>query len=304
MQKFISLIVAVLFVFTANAQREKGTWQDYLSFANATKIAISSSKIYCATGGGLFYYDVQDNSINKYSSINGLSDFGIQTITYSEEKNVLIVAYKNSNIDLIFESEIINLPDIKRKQITGNKSILNISVSGGNAFLACGFGIVVLNLDKREVKDTYFIGEDGSSQRVFDVEVFQGNIYAATDNGIYLAPETGVNLLDYNNWSRIENMPRQSGKFSHLVVHNGKLIANYTPDEWYQDEMYTLEGNNWVSYLPQIKYAHDIKSNGTYMSIASRNDVFIIDNNHQVIGKINNYELNDQQLFLLLLLCL
>jgi len=295
MQKLISLVVALLLVLPVKAQREKGTWQDYLSFSNATKIAISSSKIYCATEGGLFYYDTQDNSINKFSSVNGLSDFGIQTIAYSEENKVLIVAYKNSNIDLIFESEIINLPDIKRKQITGNKSILNISVSGNNAFLACGFGIVVLNLGKHEVKDTYFIGEDGGSKRVFDIEVFQGNIYAATDNGIYLAPETGVNLLDYNNWNRIESVPRQFGKFSHLAVHNGKLIANYTPDEWYQDEMFTLEGNDWVSYLPQIRYAHDIKSNGSYMSIASRNDVFVIDNNHQVIGKINNYEINDQQ---------
>ena len=296
MQKYIFLVVALVFSIAAEGQREQGSWQDYLSFANASKVAISSTKVYCVTEGGLFYYDRQDNSINKLSMVNGLSDFGIKTIAYSEEKKVLIVAYNNSNIDLVFDSGIINLPDIKRKQITGDKSVLNISVTGDEAFLACGFGIVVLNLDKREIKDTYFIGEDGTAKKVLDVEVNLGNIYAATENGVYTAAETGINLLDYSNWNKIENIPRSSGKFSHLAVHSGKLIANYTPDEWYQDQMFSLEGENWIPYLPQIKYAHDIQSHGNFLAIASRNDVFVIDNNHQVIGNINYYELNGQNI--------
>ena len=93
-----------VFFHLLQAQRKQKTWKDYLSFANATEVAVSPDKIYCVTEGGLFYYDLQDNSINKFSGLNGLSDFGIKKIAYSEENKVLVVAYNNSNIDLVYDS--------------------------------------------------------------------------------------------------------------------------------------------------------------------------------------------------------
>ena len=41
-------------------------------------------------------------------------------------KNTIIITYENCNIDLIKNSGIINLSDIKRKEITGKKQITNI----------------------------------------------------------------------------------------------------------------------------------------------------------------------------------
>ncbi len=295
MQKLILSVFFLVLIFQTQAQRAKSSWQDYLSFTNATQIAVGSDKIYCATEGGLFYYDLQDNSIQKITQSEGLSDVGIETIMYSEENNVLIVAYTNSNIDLIDGSGTIsNLTDIKRKQITGDKNINNITFSGNEALLACGFGIVVLNLDKREVKDTYIIGEEGAFLCVNDVEVFEDNIYAATDEGLYVADRNSSNLLDYQSWERIENVPRSSQKFSQLVVHAGVLIANYTPDEYNLDEMYRLNGSNWERYLPDILYLYDIQSNGTYMAATSRSEVYLVDNNHNLLAKINSYTLADE----------
>jgi hypothetical protein len=134
MQKFVFTTVALFSVFFSFAQREKGSWQDYLSFVNATKIAVAPNKIYCATAGGLMYYDLQDNSLNKFSGISELSDFGIKTIAYSEENKVLIVVYNNCNIDLVYENKVQNLSDIKRKQIAG-KNINNISVYENEAYV-------------------------------------------------------------------------------------------------------------------------------------------------------------------------
>ncbi|MGC9353885.1 MAG: hypothetical protein ACP5D9_08605, partial [Mariniphaga sp.] len=273
----------VLFsVLFTSAQREKKSWQDYLSYSRATKIALAPSKIYCATEGGLMYYNLEDNSINKFSGISQLSDFGIKTIGYSAENSVLIVAYNNCNIDLVYDNKVQNLSDLKRKQITG-KNINNISFFGNEAYLSCSFGIVVLNLDKQEVKDTYIIGEGGSSLNVNDTEVEADYLYAATNSGVYKANRIGSNLLDYNSWSRIENIPRASGKFNHLVSHGGKIIANYTPEEWYSDELYIFNGTTWEPYLTGIRFAYDMQSNGQYLAIASRDAVFIIDDNHNVV---------------------
>ncbi len=115
-------------------------------------------------------------------------------------------------------------------------------------------------------------------------------LYAATDNGILKADKTGSNLLDYHNWSRIEDIPHASKKFNHLKIHAGKLIANYTPDQWYEDEMYAYDGVSWEPYLPQIKYAFDMQNSGDYLTIASRDQVFVIDNNDQIIQSVNLYQ--------------
>ena len=65
MQKQILLIIFTIAFYISNAQGTMGSWKDYLSYTNATKVVISSEKIYCVTEGGLFYFDIQDNSVNK-----------------------------------------------------------------------------------------------------------------------------------------------------------------------------------------------------------------------------------------------
>ncbi len=296
MQKQILFIFLIIISFASSAQRTMGSWKDYLSYANATKVAISTEKVFCVTEGGLFYYDFQDNSISKISGKVKLSDFGIKTIAYSLKNNVLIVAYKNSNIDLIYDDgSVINLSDIKRKQITGDKSINNISFSGNEAYFSTGFGIVVLNLEKKEIKETYLIGEEGNALAVNDIAIYNQKIYAATDKGLRWADKDGTNLQDYNNWFVEENIPHANDKFSQLEVHSGQLIANYTPEEWYNDKMYILNGSDWQPYLTQIGYAFDIQAAGDYMVVASRDAVFIIDKNHTVIGKISAYQFGDEQ---------
>ena len=167
--KIVLFVATFAFVLQLPAQRAGGTWQDYLSYMNAKKIAVAGDKVYCLTEGGLIYYDLQDNSINKLSDVAELSDFGISTISYSEENDVLVIIYSNCNIDLFNGTTVMNLSDIKRKQITGDKSINNISFVGNEAYLSCSFGIVVLNLDRREVKDTYIICDGGTHLKINDV---------------------------------------------------------------------------------------------------------------------------------------
>ena len=109
----------------------------------------------------------------------------------------MVVGYENTNIDLIMEDmSIINIPDIKRKEILGNKTINSIMNYGKYAYLSCGFGIVVLNLEKMEIKDTYYIGPEGTSINVLSMTHDDQYFFAATESGIYLCgyeqPEPGL----------------------------------------------------------------------------------------------------------------
>ncbi len=293
MLKYLLLIISVFLLLESNAQRKQGSWLDYLSYTEATKIAVAPNKVFCATSGGLFYYDLQDNSVGKVSEIMKLSDFGIKTIAYNAANDVLVVAYNNSNIDLVYKTRVVNLSDIKRKQLASDKSINNISFIGDEAYLSSGFGIVVVNLKKQEIKDTYLIGESGTMLEVNDIETDGKYLYAATNKGILKAVLAGTNLADFRNWEQIQDIPPYTEKFSFLSFHVGSIIANFTPDEYSQDKMYRLAGDKWNEYLPQIRYVSDMQNSGNYLVITSREAVYLVDNNNTVLGVLNYYQLGD-----------
>ncbi len=285
---FTALIFAT--VQQSYAQTAIGEWTDYQSYASAKQAVDTGNKIYCVTEGGLFSYNKTDNSILKMSGINGLSDVGIQQLAYSKENDLLLIAYKNANIDLLIGSTIYNLSDIKRKQLSADKTINNIMFSGKLAYLSCGFGIVVINLERKEIKDTYFIGNEGDYINVQDIASDGNFIYAATVNGIYKANASEPNLQDYNNWVKQTNIPHSDKKFNAIELFNGKIIANYTPDEWYSDQMYQLNGTDWTPFLSEIKYACNISTTGNYIVLSSRNQVLVYNNNLEKVIEVQKYK--------------
>jgi len=284
---FIALIYSA--IYPSYAQRPIREWTDYQSYASAKNVVDTGDKIYCVTEGGLFSYTKSDNSIQKMSGINGLSDVGVQRLAYSKENNLLLIAYQNANIDLLIGNTIYNLSDIKRKQISANKTINNIMFSGKLAYLSCGFGIVVINLERKEIKDSYFIGNEGDYLNVLDITTDGTSLYAATVSGIYKANAAEPNLQNYNNWVRQTNIPHPDKKFNAIELFNGHIIANYTPDEWYSDEMYQLNGNVWTPFLPEIKYVTEISTTGNNIVFSSRNMVLVYNNNSEKTGDIRKY---------------
>ena len=289
MYKILILTVIACIAFPSVAQQQPNSWQEHLSFANGKKIAVAQNKIYCVTEGGLIYFNTNDNSLNKITRVNGLNDFGIRTIAWSDKHQMLVVAYENSNIDLIRNNTVTNLSDIQRKQMTGDMNIYNITIRDDEAFLSCGFGVVIINLARREIKDTWYIGPNGSALKVNDVEVFDSFVYAATDNGLFKADIQSQNLADYHNWEIVNNIPQPDRKFNFLMAHGGLLIANYTPDEWREDIMFGFDGMEWGPYIPSIKYISDAQVAGDFLLIASRYEVYIVDRNHAITEIVNTY---------------
>ncbi len=291
MRSILILTFAIILSFPLIAQ-VPGTWKDYVSFSNALKVADAGDRVFCATGGGVFYFDKQDNSVSK---ISGLSDFGIQTMEYSAENDLLLIAYSNSNIDIVRQGEVVNLSDIKRKSMTADKTIHNITFGNGEAYLSCGFGIVVLNLEKNEVKDTYFIGVNGGSVAVYDVAFFEAMIYAATENGILKAPASGSDLLDYNSWMEENGVPNSSERFTQLDAYSGRLIANYSSDSG-GDLAYSFDGISWSAYNVGIYRVRDLNSTGDYLVFTGSDKISLFDPNHDNAGIVSEYVIDGENI--------
>lgn len=231
MRIFFLVLTFVLFTLPSAAQQLAiGQWRSHFSYKQAQFVAEAGNKIYCGTSQAVFYLDKDDNSLNKLSRINGLSDVGIGLLDYYRQKDVLLVGYTNSNIDLIFNDRIINIPDIKRKNTTGDKAIYSVTFNGRFAYLATGLGIVVIDIDKSEIKDTYIIGPNGTELKINDVSTDGSFLYAATPLGIYKADLSNTNLNNFAAWQNIFPNTVAQNSFTHVVYVNSKLLCNLSYD--------------------------------------------------------------------------
>lgn len=247
----LSILVATLYHAVAQSVGYN-QWQDHLPYNNCIATVEANNQIFAATPYSLFYFDKNDNSLNRLNKVTGgLSDIGISSMAFCNKLNTLVVAYSNTNIDLVKGSTIVNIPDIKRKQILGNKTINSILIIDKLAYLACGFGIVVLDIEKEEIKDTYYIGPSGSQIDVKDLtfHAIDNKFYAATGTGIYTALAS-ENLAYYINWIKDNSITGSNSNFNLIESFGGRVYANKTKYEWETDTLFVKEGNSWAYFAP------------------------------------------------------
>ncbi len=243
--RYYALLVFAVFAINIKAQIGVGEWRDHFPYINGIRVAVAGEKVYCATESSLFYFDKSDNSVNKISKVHGLSDVGLSTIAYNNEYDLLLVAYSNANIDIISGQTIYNISDIKRKQITGYKTINSILFVGKYAYLSCGFGIVVVDIENKEIKETYIIGDNASQINVFELTRDNQFFYAATEKGIFKADINNQFLVNYANWTHFDNAPQANKKYTSIAYFNNNLYALYDDDEYAKDTIFVFDGNNW-----------------------------------------------------------
>lgn len=257
MKKIVLLFAFSLIVLYAGAQGVAiGKWRDHLPYNKGLAVGAGGNNIYCATNPGMFYYDTQDNTINRMAKTNGFSDMGVNCLAYSAVYDMEILGYSNGNIDLLVGKQIINIPDIKRSSILGNKIINHICVVGDIAYLSCGFGIVVLDLIKKEIKDTYKIGNNGTFVFVNEIEVYHDKIYAATKEGLYSASVSSSNLSAFQSWSLQVTLP--AGNFNTIAVVNDLLYTNFDKaNAGNQDTVFLYNNSVWTKPALGIYYNND-----------------------------------------------
>ena len=215
-----------------------GTWRVHTPHKNAQTLDFGPDNIFVASPDGLFAYDLyQDNALTTYTKQNGLSDAGIACIKYSTATKTLIIGYTNGNIDFLKNKVFYNLNAIKTDNTSGAKGINNITINGNTAYLACDFGIVELNLTKLEIKNTFIIGNNATKLKVNQVALGNGQICAATEQGIFRASLSSPNLANYAAWQKDVDFP--VGEAAHLVFFENEffaatndLIYKTTPNTW------------------------------------------------------------------------
>jgi hypothetical protein len=286
-----NLAISLLFLTSAllNGQTTIGSWSDHLVYNTADCIAVGAEEVFASTGSSLLIYNKKFDELKKMSRINGLTETGISTISWSEENKTLIIAYISTNIDLLINNNIYNIPDISRKYIPGQKEINRIRTKGKFAYMACSFGIVVVDLTKKEILDTWKPGPGTESTEVWDIAFGNDKIYAATSTGIYSADLTDPGLSYFGNWKLNTLLPNPVGKYTSIIFSENKLYVNLTDPLFAGDRVYAVNDNvSLFSFISGV-YNRSFDDAPDGFTISSANSVKIFSSNGSLSKTISSF---------------
>jgi len=175
----VFLLLAVMAIANANAS----TWKMHNAYM-ATKmqsIFDTGDKVYYLNSGNLFQFDKATTNTIALNRQNVLSDNHITNIYYDWEKKLLFVAYANSNIDVINnEGKVTSISNIKDHVVAVHayslsngepyryvgKAISDITFGNGKAYIATGYGFVVIDEETLKVERNHEVKQSATINSV------------------------------------------------------------------------------------------------------------------------------------------
>jgi hypothetical protein len=83
-----------------------------------------------------------------------------------------------------------------------------------------------LDLNKKEIYDTWKPGTGSEVNEVWDITFGNGNVYAATEAGVYSADFNSQGLSYFGNWHLLDLLPSPYGKYTSIIYSGTRLYVN------------------------------------------------------------------------------
>lgn len=249
-----------------------GDWKTHLPYSNPVTLTSDNNKIYagCENSGIIVYDKVQDQ-VNTLSPQNGLNDTDIKKISYSSVYNLLVIGYGSSNIDLYSNGKVKNIPDLKNRQVYGDKTINDILISGKFAYLATGAGIIAVDLQNEEIKETYILEDNLGQLAINDIAIYNDTIWASTVRGLYKA-DLNENLMNFYIWKKVvSGIFDEDNEVHNIASFNDQLFLSANLNSNTDILAYNNKGN-WSTF-EETRYN---ETKGVEI-VSSNNLVFIRD---------------------------
>lgn len=259
-----------------------GNWRSHYPYNSAYGVATDGDRFFIAAGPGFYEFKLSTIEMTPYSKVNGMADVNTRKVAFDILTNTVIIGYDNSNIDLFQNQNFYNLPDLKLKSISGSKTIRNIYADQGMAYISTDVGLLVVNLTKREVKETWVFSESGQNIPIRDFSVLDNYFYAATRKGLYRIDAANPAKQVFTNWQRV---PGGESLLSLATVQNRLYAAG-------EDSLFQLNGGsinflfNTGSTILGIDPGAEVLYINRYIDAIGK--TYVLDANNQLVDSIRN----------------
>lgn len=222
-KKIFALATAAIMLLGTEitAQTEMFQWKTYSTYGTPGQIAEARGTVYFTSDGYLYTYGKDDNSLSELTRDNALSDSEIRFIEYNREEDLLVIAYQNSNIDILKGGRTYNIPYIKEAVMTTSKTINNINIipETDEIYISTDFGIVIINSRKYEIKNSFIL-----NKKIYDALSFEGRYYMSCQDGIKSCSDNEIPYT-YENWQQALGYTP-----TRMIVNDGAIwtLNNYS----------------------------------------------------------------------------
>ena len=214
----------LLFSFTrVSAGIPIGHWRSHYAYSDATKSLKAFGQIFVLSDGSIYSYDPIDEAIYTYDKTGGLNGTEIVTMDYCKAENCILLVYSDGNMDILYENgKLYNFTDFQ-KSSTIDKTVYQVKIIGDKAYISSAAGLIIFNIHKLEISNTYKF-DSAVLSFTFDGD----SVFCATEsNGIMLG-NINDNLLDKNNWKQFHYQ-----KFTDLFTFGPDLLCrSYDKRVW------------------------------------------------------------------------
>ena len=222
MRHSFGLAVLVLASATASAQpaggAPSGTWLAYPAFTEVTAVASGLGRVWAGTTGGVFSYTPASGEIERRNAIDGLRGAAVRSVAVDERRGTVWVAYGDGALDrlTVGTGEVRTFLDIERNAQYPSRGVRRLRVRGDSLFAATDFGLVVFDLVRNEVRNTFArLGTLPPATPVNDLLFARlpdgrPGLWLATDAGIVTAAAADPALQSPAAWTRDAGFPHRS----------------------------------------------------------------------------------------------
>lgn len=227
---FKNIIVALFItILTLNTQAQDipiGTWRTHFAYNKAKTGVVYKNKVFVVCELGLFSYDTLSGVYKKYTKDDGLSGYEISKLAYDTKNNCLIILHNDGKIDLLKNDQFTNILSFYKYDFSGSKLTNSILVKEGIAYLSTDAGLLVLDVAKQTINETYYnIGPNAKGVSVNSAIFQNDSLFIATNMGVLGAKfSQSVNLKDFQNW-QLFNSDASNKSASSIIEYKNVLYS-------------------------------------------------------------------------------
>jgi ligand-binding sensor domain-containing protein len=179
-----------------------GRWKNFTDMKVIRGIAAATDSVWAATAGGLFLYVPSSNRFVKFTNSDGLSSNDLTAITLDGSGRVWVGSSDGFvNAFNVSTGEWIEIRSIHESEQVA-KTVRTLLARGDSLFVGTDYGVSVLQISRREFRDTYASMGFSTQAGVNDVKIYKNRIWAATDLGVASASLDAPNLSAPTSWTQ------------------------------------------------------------------------------------------------------
>ena len=240
------------------AQIGMSQWRLHVASGKAIDIVRAENTIFTAYTNGLHVLNRDNEQEELLTDVNGLSDIEISCLYYDSIAACVLVGYSNGNIDKITASTIYNIPAIKLAQVPNSKRINRFVRNGDYVYVATDFCVTKLDLNKDEIKDTYY--PTNGNEAILDLSFSADTIFALSSDRLKYGIIDNPALPDVSQWQVDLRFPIQfENSYAEIEQFENKQFILLKSPIYGQDSVFYLE-NNVKTWLTNSPYSLEINS--------------------------------------------